>query len=216
MSAKAADVFGVGMYTIPEAGRYVGRHFNTVRSWVHQGLAPAPVHRRFGETTILSFHDLVSLLVVRGLRDKEVSLRQIRTAELYLRKEWGFSRPFATKHILTDGRSVLVALGREGLTAVDRWGQGVFERVVEHDLVDVSYDASRIARAWRPYRDVVLQPDVQFGQPCVEGTRITTSTIFGLLRAGDSEDFLGATYGLSAERIRHAAAWENSLLRQAA
>ncbi|MDE3103395.1 MAG: MerR family transcriptional regulator, partial [Chloroflexota bacterium] len=170
MSSRTAErtsprfaVIGVGLYTIPEAARLLGRHFNTVRSWVQKGLAPSPVHLAFGETTILSFHDLISLMVVARLRDEGVQLHNVRAAEDYLRTEWGFPRPFATERILTDGRSVFVALEKGGYTAVDRRGQEAFAEIIRELLHDVTYDArTRLADFWKPRGEIALRPDIQF------------------------------------------------------
>ena len=222
MSSRTAErsntpaVLGVGLYTIPEAAQLLDRHFNTVRSWVQKGLAPAPVHRAFGETTILSFYDLISLMVVRRLRDEGVELHSIRAAEVYLRTEWRFPRPFATEHILTDGRGVFVALEKGGYTSADRHGQEALAAVIRDLLHDVTYDAhTRLADCWKPRGDISLRPDIQFGQPCIVGTRLTTSTIAELVRAGDPLDFVAETYSVPVSKIRAAVAFEQEL-RQAA
>jgi uncharacterized protein (DUF433 family) len=218
MSSRAApNVIGIGLYTIPETARLLGRHFNTVRSWVHQGLAPAPVHLAFGETTILSFHDLISLMVVRRLRDEGVPLRNIRSAEDYLRTEWKFPRPYATQRVLTDGKSVFVALEEGGFTSADRKGQETLAAMIKDILRDVSYDAeTELATAWHPRHEIALRPDIQFGQPCIVGTRLTTSTVAELIRAGDAPDFVAETYSVPLPSVVVAVEFEEALLRQAA
>ena len=208
------DVMGVGLYTIAEAGRLVRQRSNTVRSWVQKGLAPSPIRVRFGETTVLSFFDLVSLLVVRVLRQKSIELAQIREAESYLRKDWGLERPFAEARIYTGGRSVRTALERGAkLTSIDRRGQEVIQEVIREDLVDVTYGANKLAASWRPWDSVLLRPDIQFGAPCVEGTRVTTSSIFGLHAAGDDVTTIAEWYELPELTVSAAVAFEESLRR---
>lgn len=210
--APPASIVGVGLYTIPEAGRLVHAKPATVRSWVQKGLAPEPIVRRFGETTIVSFQDLISLRVVRRLTEHGISLRQVRAAEDYLRREWSFERPFATQRILTDGRSILAFLEeREEPTSVDRRGQEVIPEVIREDLVDVTFGNDRRAASWRPRTGVLLRPDLQFGAPCVEGTRIPTRTLQGFRLAGDSLEFIAESYGLRLEQVRDALDYEESL-----
>ena len=125
-------------------------------------------------------------------------------------------RPFATEHILTDGRGVFVALEKGGYTPADRHGQEALAAVIRDLLHDVTYDAhTRLADCWKPRGDISLRPDIQFGQPCIVGTRLTTSTIAELVRAGDPLDFVAETYSVPVSKIRAAVAFEQEL-RQAA
>lgn len=216
MSRSASSVLGVGLYTVGDAGRLIHASPGAVRSWVDRGLAPSPVNVAFGETTVVSFLDLISLKIVRVLRDQRISLEKIRAAEKYLRTEWGFARPFSTRRILTDGRSVLIALGADPkkLTSADRQGQEVIFAVIRKDLVDVTFGDSG-AESWRPANDVVLRPEIQLGAPCVEGTRIPTRTLFGFHRAGDSAAFLAKSYDLPRRKVERAIAYEESLEKAA-
>lgn len=208
-------VLGIGLYTLRDTGRLMHRPTATVRSWVAKGLAPSPVRLSSGQTTLLSFLDLVSLLVVRGLRGRGITLEQVRAAETYLRREWQLARPFAEKRIFTDGRSVLTALERGAkLSSIDREGQEVIPEVIHDDLVDVTYGANRLAAAWRPHDSVVLRPEIQFGAPCVEDTRITTASIYGLRAAGESVAALVDWFDLPEGSVTAAIAFEESIRRQ--
>ena len=61
---------------------------------------------------------------------------------------------------------------------------------------------------WRPSPGVLLQPTVQFGQPCIERTRIPTSAIWGYVNAGDAPAYLTKAYGVGIEEIERAVEWE--------
>lgn len=216
-SRSSPAIFGVGLYTIPEAALLLDRHFNTVRSWVQKGLAPAPVHLAFGETTILSFHDLISLMVVRRLRDEGVELHSIRSAEEYLRTKWHFPRPYATERILTDGQGVFVALEHGGYTSADRQGQETLAGVIREILHDVTYDAvTELADCWKRKDGLVaLRPDIQFGQPCIVGTRLTTATVAELVHAGDKPEFVSESYSVPLPQIIAALEFEEDLRKAA-
>lgn len=73
-----------------------------------KGLAPGPPEVQGRE--LLSFHDLISLLVVRELRHRAVSLKGISTAYRYLVSELGLDRPFARQRFWTSGQDVFVKL----------------------------------------------------------------------------------------------------------
>jgi uncharacterized protein (DUF433 family) len=211
------SVIGVGLYTISEVASLLGRHVNTVRSWVHKGLAPAPVHLAFGETAILSFYDLVSLMVVRCLTDEGVNLRKVRKAELYLRTVWELPRPFASNRVFTEGVGVFIEPEPGEFIAADRWGQEGLGGVLRTVLKDVTYDAvTELAESWTPVEGVVLRPDIQFGQPCIRGTRLTTRTVAELVSAGDASTYVADAYSITLAQVEAAVDFEESLLRKAA
>ena len=69
-STLTAPAFGTGIYSFPEAARILGLRASdvragTLRRWV-AGLAPPSVGIGSNEPRLLSFHDLISLEVVRG------------------------------------------------------------------------------------------------------------------------------------------------------
>ena len=211
VSTGTASVLGVGLYTVSEAGRIIEAPTSRVRQWVHKGLAPAPVHLVRGETTIISFLDLVSLRVVRRLRDR-LSMPKIRAAEEYLRREWQFDRPFASRPILTDGRSVLVALSGdlENLTSADRHGQETLYEMIRRDLEDLTYGEDGNANSWRVEPGVRIRPDVQFGAPCIDKTRVPTRSIYDQHLAGDSDGLIAWTCGVTTRQVKSALAYERS------
>lgn len=211
MTTGTASVLGVGLYTVSEAGRIIEAPAGRVRQWVQKGLAPAPVHLAHGETTIISFLDLVSLRFVRRLRER-LSMPKIRSAEDYLRREWHFDRPFAARPILTDGRSVLVALGGdlEKLTSADRKGQETLYEMIRRDLEDLTYGDDGNANSWRVEAGVRIRPDVQFGTPCIDGTRVPTRSVYDQHLAGDNAELIAWTCGVTRRQVKTALEYEIS------
>ena len=61
---------------------------------------------------------------------------------------------------------------------------------------------------------VWLEPGIQFGAPCLKGTRILTRTISGMLEAGDSVKWLMKSFGLSLAEVDAARDWESRLQSQ--
>jgi len=209
------SIIGAGLYSVTQASRIVRTHRNTVASWVRLGLAPHPVYLVPGEATLLSFADLMSLLVVRELRNAQVPLTTIKKAELFLAHQWDVEKPFSSKRILTAHSAVITALREnEQPVAVTGAAQELLYDLIKQDLKDVTYDARLQARAWRPHAYVLLRPEVQFGAPCIDGTRVTTQTIVDYLASGDTPQEVAADLRLNVAQVTSALDWEQSLSRK--
>ncbi|HEX5307812.1 MAG TPA: hypothetical protein VFW38_01900 [Solirubrobacteraceae bacterium] len=125
-----------------------------------------------------SFSDLISLFVVRELRKKGVELQTIRSAEQYLRVKWKTDRPFVSDQIQTDGRRVLVddEVIAGQIEAADLHGQQVMRELIKDRLAHVHYQGGN-AESWTPAKGILVDPRVQFGEPVIEGTRLTTEAV---------------------------------------
>jgi uncharacterized protein (DUF433 family)/DNA-binding transcriptional MerR regulator len=211
MAVETEGVIGVGLYSISEASRLTRTHRNTVSSWVRMGLV-SPLYHVPGQPRLLSFQDLISLFVVHRLRGLNVPMKTIKRAEQQLAAEWGVEKPFASNRIVSAHGAVMTAL-REGEQIVALTGafQEVFFDLIRKDLKDVTHDAQMRAKTWQPHSYVLLRPDVQFGAPCVDGTRITTKTIYGFIEAGENPQDIADDYGLTVKQITEVHQWEKSL-----
>ena len=125
-----------------------------------------------------SFGDLISLFVVRELLRKGVAPHTIHDAETWLRKKWKTERPFVSGDIQTDGRGIFVDddLIAGQIESADRHGQQVLRELVRERLTRVRYHEG-VAAYWIPVDGVLVDPRVQFGEPVLAGTRLTTSLI---------------------------------------
>ena len=52
----------------------------------------------------------------------------------------------------------------------------------------------QVASSWSPYMDISFIPGIQLGQPCIDGTRISTRSLMGMVQAGDSKEFIANIY----------------------
>jgi uncharacterized protein (DUF433 family) len=143
--------------------------------WLKSALNPVPHGRRRPD---YSFADLVSLFVVRELVRSGVRLRTIRDAESYLRTKWQTERPFVSDEISTDGHGIFVDdnLIAGQIESADRHGQQVMRELVKDHLSAVHYHHGS-ATYWTPRAGVLVDPRVQFGEPVLEGTRLTTELV---------------------------------------
>jgi len=65
------------------------------------------------------------------------------------------------------------------------------------------------ADAWWPTPDISLEPDIQFGQPCLAGTRIPTSALWSYAAGGDSYEAIARAYQIEVKDVEQAVNWEN-------
>ncbi len=70
---------------------------------------------------------------------------------------------------------------------------------------------SHMAISWEPLNGIVLEPQIQFGAPCIKGTRIPTRTLFGMVEAGDSKAWVAQAFGISQNAVQVACDWETRL-----
>lgn len=212
-----------GIYDVPEAARYLRAavHGHAVYSassaklirWIRHGLASLDLAEVPGVDLLIAFEDLISMRVIAALRSAGVSWKAINKGEEWLRRETEAPRPFATEAIW-GGQGQVFTEWTKQLVSASRNGQLAFG-MLHNYLIPIHGlmfdDSSHVAISWEPLDGVVLEPQVQFGAPCVKGTRIPTRTIFGMIEAGDSEDWIVEAYGIPPAGVKAACDWESRL-----
>jgi hypothetical protein len=124
-----------------------------------------------------SFADLVSLFVVRTLLGKGVKPRHIREAETYLRAHRQTDRPFVCDDLLTDGQFVFFPSVDGQIESANRGGgQQAGLVIIAPYLKRVKYHEGAAVQ-WSPMDHVVLSPEIQFGEPVIDGTRVLTAAL---------------------------------------
>ena len=110
-------------------------------------------------------------------------------------------------------RTFLRKLGDQ-LIAASRHGQLAMNMLREY-LIPVSglRFEDEVASSWEPRPFVVLDPAVQFGEPCIRDTRVPTRAVWGLVRGGDPEPLVMQSYGLTQDELTAALAWEEKSRR---
>lgn len=212
-----------GIYDVPEAARYLkasapGPVVYPVSSakminWIRRGVASPDLAALPGRELLIAFEDLASMRVIAALRASGVGWPAIHEAERWLRRETQSQRPFATKTIWTGRRQIFVEW-RKQLVAASAAGQLAFDLLMDYLLPvnDLIFSPdTHMAESWEPVPNVVLQPQVQFGAPCVKGTRIPTRTIAGMIEAGDSPEYVARAFDQPIEAIEEACEWERRL-----
>jgi len=191
--------FGTGIYSFSEAAMILARRSpdvrpDTLRRWAVGGLTP-PAHGRVpGKGLLLSFHDLVSLEVVRRFRKAGVSLQRLRKLEVALRESLPeIVRPFAHRIFFTDGAAIwadLTETAGESLMSElvgKHAGHYVWRPAIKTFAEEIRFGRQNEAIAWELNDRIEIDPNVQFGEPVVKGTRLRISVIARELTAHSPE-----------------------------
>lgn len=204
------SALGTGVYSLVEAAYLLGMDEDTVLRWSspHGGKEAlvAPSHG-----WAFSFHDLVSVAVIAVLRQRKVSPSGVRTTIAYLQEKFDTPRPFAHRDVVrelhTAGSSVLWTPNVD----VSKGGQLTFIETVTNYLKPIEYGSNRLARLWRPERQIVLDPEIQVGRPCIEGTRVTTEVVASRFLQGESRGDISDDLQITIQQVSYATKFEKRL-----
>ena len=62
-------------------------------------------------------------------------------------------------------------------------------------IIPLTFDTdTHMAISWEPMDGIVLEPLIQFGAPCIKGTRIPARTVGGMVKAGDSAEWVAQAF----------------------
>ncbi len=210
-----------GIYEAPEAASYLRASMvltplnvtsTKLIRWIRLGLTLPALTEIPGRELLITFEDLISMRVIAALRAAGVSFRRIYEAELWLRRVTGHQRPFATELLWTERSDVFTELRNE-LIAASRSGQYAMDILRDYliPIHGLTFNESRVAASWEPSTDILLHPLIQFGAPCIKGTRVPTRSIWGMVKAGDTIELVTRSYGLEEDDVRKAVEWEDTV-----
>jgi uncharacterized protein (DUF433 family) len=230
IETKDASPFA-GVYSTREAALYIRAtlvqpprfpRINTqhVSWWAREGLGGGDFEPNGSSPDFINFLQLVSYRMVAAMRAYGISSRDIRIAHALLRERWKWHYPFAMEPIWVGAPDIFVHIGGTPV-AVTRFWQSSLEFMrdflipIETGFHGLSFDGDNQAKTWTPSEGVVLNPRLQFGEPCIEGTRVPTETIWAFYQSGDTVDTLAEMYRLPRPKIEAAIAWEEKIARSA-
>jgi uncharacterized protein (DUF433 family) len=219
---STSDIFGLGVYSFPEAAKLTGLPRGRVREWFRGRTSrnSQPVftadHPPVNNSHAISFRDLIDVFVAGQLREYGVPLRTVRNVYSNLAADLGTQHPFCRNELLVYGRDVFVrGLDRNGeeeiYDALTR--QKAFPKLIEPFLKSIDYDkATALAARWRIAPGVFLDPNLCFGQPVVERAVIPTYLLAEAYAANDrNADRVAGWYGITAEEVEAAVRFEAGL-----
>jgi uncharacterized protein (DUF433 family)/DNA-binding transcriptional MerR regulator len=212
--------FGLGAYTLGEAGRLLNVPPSTIRHWLfgysyshhgpktHQEALWNPQYGLDQEEPLLGFRDLLEARIVRGLRSHGLGMPTIRACLRLAREITDDDHPFSTRRFRTDGKRLFVE--SEGALIDLKLRQHVIKRIIEPSFVDLDFDAEAASRWWLNPRKktIVLDPARSFGQPIVDSTGVSTARLLQAVDAEGSVDRVAQLYDLKPSVVRDALAFE--------
>ena len=185
-----------------------------IYAWVREGIASEYLTGRRGKDVFLTFLDLVTLRAVAAFRASGLTPKEIVLAHRVLCEEFQTAHPFATEKFWAGKHELIIKKQGRPMSVLRRWQQA-FEFLTEHltPVHGLIFDSHDMASGWVPYgfRSVLFDPAIQFGEPCIKGTRIPTEAIWAFHDAGDSLEDLALMYGKPVKVLKQALIWERRL-----
>ncbi len=212
--AQIHTLIGRGIYDVEEIAHLIGATTRQVSRWAgpasHGGGLLLP-----DERGLLTFWDLITARIAAVLLQRGVPTHKIRDARDHLHAGMKFDWPLAhyagLRRLAVSGRHVYVLDDDGGWADASLGGQRPFDEVIEPWIARVDFEQLGPAASWTPVDGVVLDPKVQAGAPCLDGTRLTTRTIAELHDGGDSVEDIAWAYELEADLVQRAIDYERSL-----
>lgn len=209
-----ATLMGSGVYDAHEVSRLLAPlPIECIVRWAapdHHGLPPV-VTPTFDKA--FAFVDLVSLAVAGELWKRRVAEDEMRYGVVYLQNHTGYDKPLSSKEVVdtlaTSGKAFIAEIDG-GWYDLGKGGQGAFKDVIRIYLEHLSFDDVGVARKWNPAPHVILDPRIQAGTPCIEGTRIPTETIAGMAEA-DPPEIIAEDLEIDIEEVMAALDFERQL-----
>lgn len=209
-----------GLYTIQEAAWYARLPQATLRAWFSEVNGKKGVLAE-GETiedgSFISFIDFIQTLAIRAIRiEKKIPLQRIRDAVKRAEENYGFSYPFARKHTTyLSGKDLFIQLhDMEDLVQVSGKNpdQVTSKKIIEFYLEEVSFDPETgLAKLYRPYENIKMDPSIGFGQPIVETCNIPAVVLWESVRTEGSFEKVAELYGIDVEDVKTAFSYCDSL-----
>ena len=185
--------------------------------------------RRPPDTYRLTFAEVLTLRVVKGLRTTGYSMWTIRRIATMAEREFGCRAPLATQRFRAEGALLFLRIdeathymyaqeaaesGRDPVAAMV-W-QSVFRDVLDRVLFrDVDWQGGVAARWWPLGRDagIAVDPRVVRGMPHVAGSAIRTATTATTVRQAEGDEVaVAAACGLTPRQVHNAVRFETEWL----
>lgn len=217
---------GLGMYSFPDAARYIGASSRELRRWILGYEHGREEDRKFSEPLWTSqlaefgvegigFRDLIELRFVHAFRDSGVPLQVIRSTLEAARTDLDEEFPLTSQKFRTDGRRIFLesvaASGDVQLLDILR-KQHVIERVIGPSLRSgIEFDAKGATR-WFPSksRQVVLDPKRKCGEPILTESGVPTAAVVTALKAeGGDVKRVAKYFEISIQAVKRAAEFES-------
>lgn len=225
MVALADKYLGRGVYGLAEAARLTRVSSRTVAAWFkgrfHDGIPAGrgPVLKgEYSHRRVISFLDLIEVLVAGQLRDAGVHLATIRKAHGAIASFLKTKHPFSRGELVTEGSRIFVRTAKdlreeELLEAIER--QQFFPKVMLPYLRRINYHSiSHLALSWEIEEGIILDPTRRLGKPILKSSALPTAVLAAAYDANDRDSAaVGRWYGVPPNEVEEAVAFEGRLAK---
>ena len=198
-------------------GGSVSLSVNQLKAWSGRGLFKAQTASFIGRRKpYVSFQSLITVRMIAFSRSYGISLKALTHAHHWLTEILETEFPFATRPFWTPGADFRLEFGTEIVDTLEtsaRWGRTNLAELRDSKLRDgwrLDFQDD-IASVWRPVEGVWLNPLMQTGAPCIDGTRRTTNILNIEYLSGDSLEKIASDYEMDIGLVKAAISWEKML-----
>lgn len=226
-------ILGQPLYSVREAARLLRIPSAKLRRWLEgyrrAGVFYQPVIRvePSGSDDVTWGEFVKAGLLAEYRTDGRVPLQRLRPVIQELREELGVPYPLAHFRPLVDEGARELVFRAQELAGLDdelflirrvqrqqKVWQLQWAEPVQSFLRKAEFDPDGLIRRFRPQESAVLiDPEVEFGIPQVDGIR--TETIAEAIAAGESVEDVGRAWELTPQQVQAAVRWELSISREA-
>ncbi len=215
--------FTKGLYTIPQAARFVGMSAATLHTWAHGYERQVPDRKPVKKGPIVAsidgapggrsvpFLGLVEATVVRAFRETGLPMQRIRAALEVLANDGELPHALSSRRLYTDGAQVLFDYAQQSddkqirLLTVVASGQRVFHDVIEQYLKRITFGDEWATQLILPIteRDLLrVVPNVAAGDPIFVNGGAPLSAVRSRAKAGESLRSISSDYGTPVDDLQ--------------
>ncbi len=204
------------IYTIAESAHLAHVTPITVRRWLYGYQTDTrDVLPMFGEQEkkpLVSFLELVGILVASGFRQNKIPPERIRMAHDFAKQEWGIEYPFASLKLEPLGGHILHRFDEEkpgaSLATFDtKLQQWTLPGFVVEKIKKIDYELELAAR-WYPIGKnvpIVVDPRISAGLPTIVNRRVTVQAVYKRFKDGRySIPFIASDLKLKRDDVEEA------------
>lgn len=219
MKTVVEPKLGEGIYLVKDVSKILRLDYPKTYRWIVgywgslDNSLDVDINYTFGGANkAINFYSLIEFYTFFKLREKGVSTAKIRDLHKTLSSEWKTKYPFAkAQDFYVDKGAVtrkkfIYYQSLNNLIKHDHKNQASFS-FVQNFLDKIEFDDNNLAMRFFPLddsRNVVVDPNHQFGQPIVTGTNIKTSTLTTHFLGGDDVNLISKIYDLTVGQVEDA------------
>jgi len=219
---------GEGIYVVKDVAKILRLDYGKTYRWMvgYWGLGGLDenIKYTFGEldNRAINFLSLIEFYTFFKLREKGISAIEIKRLHSTLSEVFNTKYPFAiSQDFYIENRT-----RKDGIIARKAVYFTYLQSLIKHDkrnqfslkfmekfFQKVEFDANNLAVRFFPLdhsRNVVVDPNHQFGQPVINGTNIKVQTLFNLYRGGETIKDISEMYNLPKEKVKDAIAFQQA------